>query len=546
MNCRINIFKFLSRIFPLFLCSFSFAQQSPKLIIGITVDQMRWDYLSRYKARFLPGGGFSRFLEQGYRCDNTHIGYTPTFTASGHAGIYTGSVPALHGITGNEWLETTSGNIIYCTEDKSVQTVGSTTEAGMMSPVNMLSTTICDELRLATNFRSKTIGIAIKDRGAILPAGHSANASYWYDNKAGEWITSTWYMKELPAWVKAFNTKGKVDSLYQLGWNTLYPPETYVQSSATRKSYELRSFGSPSKQFPYDLKSYAGVNYNIIQATPHGNTLTTEFAKSAIFGEQLGADSIADFLAISYSSPDYIGHAFGPNAMETEDMYLRFDAELGKFFEFLDKQVGSGKYLVFLSADHGASHVPGFLKENKLPGGLIDDGKLNDQLNAFLKDTYGSDQLSLGIINFQVILNKAVIEKSNKLKEPEITAKIIDWLEKQEGVSRAFKTGSVIESPMPVEIRNRFTNGFYPSRSGHIQIVYKPGYIEGFLTGGTTHGSWYGYDSHIPLLWYGWKIPKGSTKRSVCMADIAPTLAALLEIQEPSGSIGTVIQELFK
>jgi predicted AlkP superfamily pyrophosphatase or phosphodiesterase len=522
------------------------AQQRPRLVVGITVDQMRWDYLYRYQHRWHEKGGFKRMMDGGFQCNNTYITYTPTFTACGHTGIYTGSVPAIHGITGNEWYDQIKQDLVYCTDDNNVQTVGSSTTAGKMSPANLLTTTICDELKLATNFRSKTIGIAIKDRGGILAAGHSANASYWYDSKTGDWITSTYYMEALPTWVTNFNSKAKIDSLYNLNWNTLYPKETYVQSVSNKKSYEIRSFGGPAREFPYDLKSYAGTNYSIITATPHGNTLTTEFAKAALLGEEMGKDTICDFLAVSYSSPDYVGHSYGPNSMEIEDLYIRFDLELGAFFDFLDKQVGQGQYLVFLSADHGASHVPGFLKENKLPGGLVDDEKLIQGLNDALKAQFGVERLSLAIVNFQLLLNKAAIEKSNKLREDLISAAAISWLEKQPMISRAFRLDQLAQTTLPESLKTRVSNGYYPLRSGEIQIIYKPGYIEGFLNGGTTHGVWYPYDARIPLLWYGWGIPKGNLYRNIGMADIAPTLAALLKIQEPNGNVGHVITEILK
>lgn len=507
---------------------------------------MRWDYLYRFQARFQENGGFRRLMQKGFRCENAYIPYAPTYTACGHAGVYTGSVPAVHGITGNEWYDHLAGDIVYCTGDTKVQTVGSATDAGQQSPVNLLTTTICDELQLATNFRSKTIGIAIKDRGGILAAGHSATAAYWYDSKSGEWISSTYYMNALPAWVTAFKSKAKIDSLYALGWNTLYPANTYVQSGPEKRSYEVRSFGSPSRQFPYDLKAYAGVNYSIVSATPHGNTLTTLFARDAILHENLGADSICDFLAVSYSSPDYVGHSFGPNAMELEDTYLRLDQELGTLFNYLDEKVGTGQYLVFLTADHGANHVPGFLKEHKLPGGLVDDTNLNNMLNAEMKKQFGVDNLSIGIVNFQVVLNTAIIDKTKNLKEEDVSEKMIKWLERQEMVSRAFRLDAIAKTTMPDLMRQRMSNSYYPTRSGQIQIIYKPGYIEGFLTGGTTHGAWYPYDSHIPLLWYGWKVPAGFSANQVYMTDIAPTLAALLKIQEPNGSVGKVISELFK
>ncbi|MES2646433.1 MAG: alkaline phosphatase PafA [Bacteroidota bacterium] len=523
------------------------SQSRPKLVIGIVVDQMRWDYLYRYHDRWHKDGGFRRMLDQGFSCDKTYLDYVPTYTACGHASVYTGSVPAIHGITGNQWWDQKAQRFVYCTADTSVKSVGGTSDAGQMSPVNLLSNTICDELQLSTNFRSKTIGIALKDRGAILAAGRSANAAYWYDTDLGEWITSSYYMKELPAWVKNFKTKKLIDSLYMLDWKMLYPPSTYSQSVAVKKPYELRSFGGPARQFPYELKKYAETNYNVIETLPQGNTLTTEFAKAALVGESMGKDSITDFLAVSYSSTDIIGHAFGPNSIEMEDALLRFDIELGNFFGFLDKQVGKGEYLLFLTADHGTAQVPAFLEENKLAAGVINEGQLVTLLNDVLKKEFLEENLCLRIVNLQVVLNIPAIEKKRKSKEADIVAYAIKWLESQEGISRAFRLDAVSQTTLQGSLKTQVENGYHPSRSGHIQLVYQPGYIDGFLNGGTTHGTGYAYDTHVPLLWYGWQIPEKKTSlRTITLSDIAPTIAALLHIQEPNGSVGSVIEELFE
>jgi predicted AlkP superfamily pyrophosphatase or phosphodiesterase len=523
------------------------SQSRPKLVVGIIVDQMRWDYLYRYQDRWLQDGGFRRLMDHGFSCNKTYVNYLPSYTACGHAGVYTGSVPAIHGITGNQWWDQKGQRYVYCTGDTSAKTVGSTTDAGQMSPVNLLSNTVCDELRLATNFRSKTIGIALKDRGAILPAGRSANGAYWYDGDKGEWVTSSFYMNELPAWVKNFPTKKMVDSLYLLDWKTLYPRSTYTQSVAENKPYEIRNFGTPERQFPYDLKKYAQTNYNVVETLPQGNTLTTEFAKAAITGESLGKDSVTDFLAISYSSTDYIGHSFGPNSAEMEDVLLRLDIELGNLFAFLDQKVGKGEYLVFLTADHGAAHVPGFLKENKMQAGAINEEILIRQLNEALKNQFFEDNLCLRIVNLQVVFNTPIIEKMKKFKEAEIIAFTIKWLEKQEVVSRAFRLDDVDQTSLPALLKSQAENGYYPARCGQVQLVYQPGFIEGFTDGGTTHGGGFAYDTHVPLLWYGWKIPeKKISVRNMALTDIAPTVAAMLHIQEPNGCIGTVIGELFE
>lgn len=523
---------------------YAMAQSSPKLVVGITIDQMRWDFLNRFKHRWHPRGGFRRLLQSGYSCESTHVHYLPSYTGCGHASIYTGTVPALHGITGNNWWDNSLQEFVYCSEDDSVKTVGSSTNLGQMSPVNLLTTTICDQLKAATNFRNRTIGIALKDRGGIIAAGHSADAAYWYDNEEGKWITSTYYMNELPAWVTRFNTTEKVDSLYKLDWHLLYKEDSYLSVNLPGKGSGPQAFGTPSRRFPVNLKRYAGQNYSILPATPHGNTLTTEFAKAAIDGEQLGADTITDFLAISYSSTDYVGHAFGPNSKELEDTYLRLDIELGQFFDFLDKRIGQGTWLTFVSSDHGVAPVPFLFAQMKIPGGNIDDKKLNDGLNEYLKQLYGVDPFSKGINNAQIILNIDLIKKVRKVSISDVSEAAIGWLEKQQGISRAVRLDDLQRASLPKEIAEQISNGYFPMRTGHIQIIYKSGYIEGSMSGGTTHGTGYTYDTHIPLLWYGWRIPHGRLFRRTTIADIAPTLAALLGILEPSGSTGSVILEL--
>ena len=515
----------------------------PKLVVGIVIDQMRWDYLYRYYDRYLPSGGFKRLLNTGYSCENTLIPYTPTYTACGHSCIYTGSVPAVNGITGNFWWDRDLNRSVYCTEDKTVNTVGTKSSLGKMSPRNMLTTTVCDELKIATNNHSKVIGISIKDRGGILPAGHNANAAYWYDNTAGSWITSDYYMAELPKWVTNFNDQKLVDQYYQQGCDLLYPAASYVQSTADEKSYEAKALGA--NKFPYDLKSYAGKDYGKIATTPMGNTLTAEFAKAAVLNEQLGADNITDFLAVSFSSTDYIGHSYGPNSIEIEDCYLRLDKELGNLLTFLDSKVGAGQYLLFLSADHGVVQTPEYMKENKMPGGRVFMGTITKEMNRLLNEKYKIAALISSDENYQVTLNHPAID-SAKIDEEEVCNWIINYLSKDSTVARAFTLEDLNEVPLPSTIRSMLNNGYYRKRSGDIQILLKPGYIDALSNTGTTHGLWNPYDSHIPLLWYGWGIKKGKSNREVYMTDIAPTISALLKIQVPSGCIGHVIEEVMK
>ena len=521
----------------------------PKLVVGIVVDQMRWDYLYRYYARY-QDNGFKRLLNDGFSCENTQVDYIPTVTAAGHTCIYTGSVPALTGIAGNDWIVQATGKGMYCTEDTTVQTVGSTSAAGKMSPRNLLTTTVTDELRLATNFRSKVIGIALKDRGGILPGGHTANAAYWFDDKTGNWITSTYYMTDLPQSVKDFNDQKLAEMYLKLDWNTLYPIETYVQSTADNTKYEGKFKGTDAPTLPVKTSGLYKGNLGLIRSTPYGNTITLDLAIAAINAEKLGQNQATDFLAISLSSPDYIGHQFGINAVEIEDTYLRLDREIANFLVYLDAKVGKGNYTVFLTADHGAAHNTAFLNDNNIPAGVWDDGSVLKELNKTLSEKYKSDRLVLSLNDYQVNLNYGDIN-GQQLNEDDIKKDCIAFLLKQPAVAFAVDMKKAESSAIPEELRERIVNGYNMAHSGEIQIILQPAWFTGHGSGdggptGTTHGSWNPYDNHIPLVFMGWGIKQGSTVRETHMTDIPPTVAALLHIQAPNGSIGQPIPEVIK
>ncbi len=514
--------------------------QRPKLVVGIVIDQMRWDFLYRYYDRY-GAGGFKRLMNEGFSNENAMIPYTPTYTAAGHACVYTGSVPAVHGIMGNYWYSKVLGRNVYCTEDSTVQSVGTTSTAGKMSPVNMWTTTITDELRLATNFQSKVIGIAFKDRGSILPAGHSANAAYWFDDLTGGFISSTYYMNDLPKWVRDFNDKKLPDQFLQNNWNTLYPINTYEQSTADTMRYESAVPGEDNG-FPHNTAAITKNKYNSFRYTPFANTFTFEMAKAALESEKMGKTANTDFLALSFSTPDYIGHEFGPNSIEIEDTYLRLDADLASFLTHLDKIIGKGQYTVFLTADHGVAHVPGFLKDKKIPAGTFDDAEIAKQLNVQLEKAFNLKNAVSKIINYQVYFNDAVVTEQNRKN---IIDASLQYLLKYDFIANAFELKNVLSTPVPEKLRNMMANGFNVKLSGDIQFNYKPHWYDGWSKG-TSHGVWYAYDAHIPLLWYGWGIKKGKSNKEVYMTDIAPTIAALLKIQMPSGCIGEPIEEVMR
>jgi predicted AlkP superfamily pyrophosphatase or phosphodiesterase len=517
------------------------AVNRPKLVVGLMVDQMRWDFLYRYYDRYSENG-FKRLLREGFACENTFIPYAQTVTAAGHASVYTGSVPAINGIMGNEWYDRSLGRTVYCVEDKTVKTIGGSATAQPMSPRNLWTTTITDELRLATNFKSKVIGIAIKDRGGILPAGHSANAAYWYDPSTGNWVTSTYYMNDLPGWVKKFNERKVVDSFYRLDWNTLYPLNTYVQSDVDDRPYEGKTSFDPKPAFPHLLSAQAGKNYSAISGTPHGSTFTLEFAKSALIAEEMGNDAVTDFLALSLSSPDYTGHQYGPSSIEVEDTYLRLDKDLAQFFAFLDAKVGKGQYLFFITADHGVANVAGFLQDHKIPAGTIPYGKSAAE-NAAIKK-FGLQGIVEATDNYQLYLNHKTLD-SAKLDAELVRKFFIDELNQDPNVLLAFDNRNISNANLPKDVKEMFIKGYNTKLGGDIQMILKPQYYYGGKTG-TTHGSWYPYDAHIPLIWMGWGIKPGKLYRETYMTDISVTIAAMLKIQMPNGSIGKVIEEVIK
>lgn len=510
----------------------------PKLVVGLVIDQMRWDFLYRYQNRYRQDG-LNRLLRQGFSCENTMIPYIPTYTAPGHTCVYTGSVPAIHGIIGNHWYSKSRQKNVYCTDDDTAQTVGATSTAGKMSPGNMWTTTITDELRLASNFASKTIGIALKDRGAILPAGHSANAAYWYDDASGKWISSTHYFESLPNWVNLFNQQNQPQQYLKNGWQTLYPIATYTQSTADNNAYENKISEESLPVFPHQYPAKTEKANVAFRNSPFAATYTFDFAKATIANEKMGMGKTTDFLTISISSTDYIGHTFGPNSIEIEDTYLRLDQDIAQFLKYLDVSMGSGNYLLFLTADHGVAHVPKLLKDHKIHAGWIDDADVRQQLNQMLNKKMGISAVK-SVINYQVYLKDSLGDERE-----DVVKAIVDYLAAQPFIANVVELAELGKSSLPEPIKTRMINGYAPSRSGDIQFVLKPGYFDGWDKG-TTHGVWNPYDAHIPLLFFGWGIGKGKLNRETYMTDIAPTLAALLQIQMPSGCVGHVIPEVMK
>jgi predicted AlkP superfamily pyrophosphatase or phosphodiesterase len=517
--------------------------ERPKLVVGLVVDQMRWDYLYRFYSKF-GNDGFKRLLNKGYSLNNVHIPYVPTVTALGHTAIYTGSVPAIHGIAGNDWTDKETGKNVYCTTDESVQPIGTTNaRVGSHSPKNLWSTTVTDELRLATNFQGKVIGVSLKDRASILPAGHTPNGAFWFDDSSGDFITSSYYMNDLPQWMKSFNALNLPDQLVANGWKTLLPINQYTESSPDNSSWEGLLGSAKTPTFPYsNLPADYQAKKDNIRYTPFGNTLTLKLAEASVEGENLGQDNVTDILAINLASTDYAGHKFGPNSIEVEDVYLRLDQDLAQFFSYLDSKVGKNQYTVFLSADHGGAHSVGFLQEHKITTGFFGEGMEKD-LNQKLKDKFGVDKLINGVDNYQIYFDRKLM-KDNNLELENIKDFAIHELEKDPTVLYAVSTTKVQESTIPEPIKQRIINGINRQRSGDIQLISHDSMLPTYAKTGTTHSVWNSYDAHIPLIFMGWGINHGESYKPYNMTDIAPTVSALLHIQFPSGNVGNPITEV--
>ena len=486
----------------------AFSQDRPKLVVGIVVDQMRWDYLYRFYDEY-GEGGFKRLMNEGFNCENCQINYIPSVTAIGHTSIFTGSVPSIHGIAGNNYY--LNGKWTYCCADSTVQTVGSNTKAGLMSPRNMLATTIGDELKTATNWESKVIGVSFKDRAAILPAGHSADAAYWFDKKAFCFISSTYYMQELPKWVKSYNER----------------------------------IGREIKQL--ERKNKDAELIDLIQFEPYGNEITVGMAKAAVKNERLGLGKKTDMLTLSFSCPDVVGHSFGTHHEKTHAQYVELDKQLADFFSFLDTQVGKGTYLVFLAADHGAANSVVQNQRHNIPAGSFHEGQEVKNLNAMLEEMSGMTDLVSRIMDYKVVLNHEKIANAH-LDISKIKTAVINYFKPKKEVAYCFDLEKINDASVPAIIREKAVNGYNQQRGGDIQIILKPAYYAVWdgIGEGTTHGCWNPYDCHIPFLLMGWGVEHGSTQAECHITDIATTVCALIHVQMPNGCIGKAVTQVTK
>lgn len=525
-------------IFALILPVSLFAQSpKPKLIVGVVIDQMRYDYLERFSAGY-GKDGFQRLKREGSYFTNAHFNYVPTYTAPGHATVYTGTTPYYHGIISNDWYEGTEDKEVYVVDDLAYETVGSSTDAGKSSPHRLKSPTITDQFRI-DNPNSRVFSVSIKDRGAVLPGGFMATGAWWYDGKSGNFVTSSYYRKTQPEWAESFNSKKLPSQFMEKAWELKGNSDLYRVQSADEVPWEADVFKEKDRSFPHEFSGLTEKEkVDRIKTTPYGNELLLQFAQSLLEGEEIGKKRDPDFLAVSFSSPDYIGHAYGPNSVEVMDTYIRLDDQIARLLKTLDNQVGKGNYLLFLTADHAVGEAHGFLEDNHIPHGFYSRKAISDSLSAYLTLKYGVADLVTNISNNQVFLNHESADK-NKINFEDLQTVTGNWIRTHMDMVSEIQLRKNLEGKSAKrDLENMILNGWNPARSGDVAFLLKPHFLEGKTDIGATHGSPFRYDTHVPVLFFGWNVPAEVVNDQVFVVDVAVTVADLLHIQPPPASIG--------
>jgi predicted AlkP superfamily pyrophosphatase or phosphodiesterase len=493
----------------------------PKLLLLVVVDQFRYDYLLRFRADY--HSGIARLLDNGAVFADARYQQFPTVTAIGHSTVLTGATPSVSGIIGNEWLDRESDQQVTSVSDSSASMLGNAKGGEGASPNRLLVSTIGDELKMAGR-NSRVIGISIKDRSAILPAGHMADAAYWFDNVSQHFVSSTYYMKELPAWVASFNQGEPVAKYKEAEWSAVNARQADKPFCSMKKGTELRFCGP-------------------IEYTPFSSELLEGFTEKAIAEEKLGSHADTDLLTVSFSANDYVGHALGPDSPEVRDISVRTDQLLGKLLDFINVKIGEGNTLVVFTADHGVAPVPKINNDRKMPGGWLNAKEYAGKINAQLSEKFGQGEwFKFDAYGF-LYLNYATVAKNNA-DRAEVRRFAAETARALPHIARVMTRDDLLHSNASADSIGRAMQlGFYGPRSGDLELLPEPYYIFGSAPG-TTHANPYSYDNHVPLIFYGAGIRAGVHYDPVTINDIAPTLAAILGVETPSGSSGRILTEV--
>ena len=496
--------------------------KAPKLVLAIVVDQFRYDYLTRFRKDY--HAGFDRLLQHGAVFTDAHHIAVPTVTAIGHSTFMSGATPSMSGIAGNEWFDRQANHSVTSVGDDSTTMVGGLPGKAGSSPRRLLVSTVGDELKMHGE-GSRVIGISIKDRSAILPAGHMADAAYWFDPGSDHWVTSSYYRAELPDWVKQINDENPMQKLAKAIWKPVD--------------------AKPSDKPFCGMSGESGVPVcRSLEATPWANEMIEEMAEGAIVAEKLGQRPDTDILAVSFSANDYIGHAKGPDAPEVRDISIRTDRLLGKLLDFVDRKVGSGNTILVMTADHGVAPLPEVNQARGMPGGRLKNASLKEKVQDTLSERYGPGNWVVAAQTATLYLNDELI-RAKKLSKAEVEQVAVDALMTLPHAFRVYSGEQLKKNEAVQDFVTRYvSNGYFPQRSADILFLADPFYL--FESSGTTHGTAFNYDTHVPVIFLGPGIKPGSYAEPVAVNDIAPTLAHMLGVQFPSGSVGRVLSEMLQ
>jgi predicted AlkP superfamily pyrophosphatase or phosphodiesterase len=515
-----------------------------KLVVGIVIDQFRYDYLTRFADQF-GDGGFKRLLQSGAVFSNAHYPYTPTVTACGHAAFMSGASPAHNGIIGNTWFDRATGKSTTSVADANTKLLGGKDDAAGMSPARLIGSTLGDELKLHTAAQAKVIGVSYKDRSAILPVGKHPNGAYWFSASNGAFVSSTYYFNELPAWVKKFNQEQNPSRYFGKTWERLLPEAAYARSLRDDYPHEKLTTGT---KFPHLInggeQTPGSKFYTHFEVSPFANDHLVAFAKAAIENEKLGQDDVPDLLTISFSANDLVGHSFGPYSQEVQDITLRTDRALAELFAYLEQKVGLQNIVVALTADHGVSPIPEHAQDYGL-GGRIEAKAISEAAEAALDQRFGEEKWVLTLNNGNVYFDYAALER-RKVSPAEAEQIVSAAIRQIPGIAECFTRTQIVLGQLPqTAVARSVAAGFYPARNGDLVLVPQPFYLAG-ETIVASHGTPYSYDTHVPVIFYGAGIKAGLFTTTSSPLDIAPTLSAVLKLTPPSNSVGQILREAIR
>lgn len=513
------------------------------MIVGIVVSEMRYDYIYRYWDKY-SDGGFKKLINNGTFCKNAHHDYLLSEASAGYATIATGCYPEEHGMVSDFWYDRLKDQVQFSIHDRQINSVGGAYESGKFSPSGLQVSTLADELRLSNKFKSKLVSVSLDPRASVIMGGHTSKNSYWYDPSSGNWMSSSYYCDSLPSWVNDFNAKGFADIYLDKTWEPLFPVEQYESSLEDDNPYETGIRGQ--KTFPYDLAKLSRTaknerNYALLKTTPYGNTYTRDLAVASVISEELGQDEYTDFLFVNFAAGAYAGEFYNSWSVEMQDIYIQLDREIEHFLNFLDDEVGLKNVLIYLTAENATVNEPSFLLDKRVPSGYFSYNSAISLLKTYLNVVYGSSDWVKFYYSKQIYLNTTLIEDS-KLSFSEFEDRVARFMVQFEGVGKVLTSTDLMKNNYTRGAFERIQKTYNQKRSGDIILHLNPGWVE--KGADRALASAFHYDSHVPLIFYGWKTGREEIISPVSLTDIVPTLSHFLNLSRPGAVQGNIISDL--